>query len=672
LVTTLYNEIKDSLNHDGKLINLSHQGAVPPSFLTAFPLRMHQYKPILSQLRVNLIDRMPKPEEVLVVENEDGEVVRETTQETDALEIYNSTKGCLVILTHLDFEDTHQIMKDKLARQIDGSNWSWTNLNRLCWAIGSISGTTSESSEKQFIVGIIKDLLGLCDFKKGKDNKAIVASNIMYVVGQYPRFLKKHWKFLKTVVNKLFEFMHESHEGVQDMACDTLKHITTKCGRHFVNLQPDEDTPYIYEIIKHLPKITSDLGPTQICVVYECLGQMIYSDNGPVENEILVERLMQEPNSFWSSLVTQFTSDPNCLRASDRVKLFNYFLRVNLAVSTYSKHLFNGQMAYLYPNLLKLYTNCSSIITQAVQENPNYGHVTPVVRGVRSIKKDILKLITSYVSTCRNQDEVAATMVPSLFDTVLYDYNNMVNGAKEVEVLKLLCTLTSRLNKRISPHMNTVFNNVFVCTMGMICTDFTDHLDIRLEFYTMIRNIVKHCFDYILTLNPDAFSQVYKSIVWASKHITHDISEIGLLTFSELIEQFQVCPENVRNDFFTMCLYTMLQDVVNLITDRDHKSGFATQCRIMAQILKVVNSNVITIPLFNPQNVNDPNMTNEIYFREMVTSTFDVNFPHIGRNNTTAFVQDLMVSIDDLPTFKLKMMDFLIQIKVITNYKFFI
>lgn len=36
-----------------------------------------------------------------------------------------------------------------------------------------------------------------------------------YVVGQYPRFLRAHWKFLKTVVNKLFEFMHETHPGVQ-------------------------------------------------------------------------------------------------------------------------------------------------------------------------------------------------------------------------------------------------------------------------------------------------------------------------------------------------------------------------------------------------------------------------------------------------------------------------
>ena len=55
-----------------------------------------------------------------------------------------------------------------------------------------------------------------------------------YVVGQYPRFLRNHWKFLKTVVNKLFEFMHETHPGVQDMACETFLKICHKCKRKFV------------------------------------------------------------------------------------------------------------------------------------------------------------------------------------------------------------------------------------------------------------------------------------------------------------------------------------------------------------------------------------------------------------------------------------------------------
>jgi exportin-1 len=155
-------------------------------------------------------------------------------KESDTIVLYKSMRELLVYLTHLDVTDTETILTEKLAKQVDGSEWSWQNLNTLCWAIGSISGAMSsylltirnqsaltcsccfadEETEKRFLVTVIKDLLGLCEIKRGKDNKAVVASDIMYIVGQYPRFLKAHWKFLKTVVNKLFEFMHETHEGL--------------------------------------------------------------------------------------------------------------------------------------------------------------------------------------------------------------------------------------------------------------------------------------------------------------------------------------------------------------------------------------------------------------------------------------------------------------------------
>lgn len=92
-----------------------------------------------------------------------------------------------------------------------------------------------EETEKRFLVTVIKDLLGLCEIKRGKDNKAVVASDIMYIVGQYPRFLKAHWKFLKTVVNKLFEFMHETHEGMAEyetFRSADLERFSCRCSRH--------------------------------------------------------------------------------------------------------------------------------------------------------------------------------------------------------------------------------------------------------------------------------------------------------------------------------------------------------------------------------------------------------------------------------------------------------
>jgi exportin-1 len=66
---------------------------------------------------------------------------------------------------------------------LDGLEWSFDSINSVSWAIGSISGTLPESDEKQFLIQAIKTLLTLCELKRGKENKAVVASNIMYVVG---------------------------------------------------------------------------------------------------------------------------------------------------------------------------------------------------------------------------------------------------------------------------------------------------------------------------------------------------------------------------------------------------------------------------------------------------------------------------------------------------------
>lgn len=65
--------------------------------------------------------------------------------------------NCLsVYLTHLDYADTERIMTEKLHNQVNGTEWSWKNLNTLCWAIGSISGAMHEEDEKRFLVTVIK------------------------------------------------------------------------------------------------------------------------------------------------------------------------------------------------------------------------------------------------------------------------------------------------------------------------------------------------------------------------------------------------------------------------------------------------------------------------------------------------------------------------------------
>ena len=151
-------------------------GFIPTSVVTP---RLAMFDSVLHNLRIVIIDKMAKPEEVIIVEDENGEIVREMTKDTEVIAQYKTMKDTIVYLTNLNWEGTEQIMLEKLYEQVDGKKFSWNGLNTLCWAIGSISGAMTENDEKRFLVTVIKDLLRLCEEQRGKDNKAVVASNIM-------------------------------------------------------------------------------------------------------------------------------------------------------------------------------------------------------------------------------------------------------------------------------------------------------------------------------------------------------------------------------------------------------------------------------------------------------------------------------------------------------------
>ena len=430
---------------------LTNGGAPNPDALRNYNLRKHKFDEILTSLRYVMIENMVKPEEVLVVENDEGEIVREFVKESDTIQLYKTTRECLVYLTHLDVVNTESIMSEKLAKQVDGTEWSWPACNTLCWAIGSISGAMNEETEKRFLVTVIKDLLGLTEMKRGKDNKAVVASNIMYIVGQYPRFLKAHWKFLKTVVNKLFEFMHETHEGVQDMACDTFIKIASKCKRHFVALQPGEAEPFIDEIVRNLRKITCDLSPQQIHTFYEACGNMINAQGQKSMQERLIGELMATPNQAWDAIIQQAQQNPQFLQDAETIKIIGNIMKTNVAACTSIGSYFYPQIGRIYMDMLQMYRAASGLIDTAVKQEGPIATKMPRVRGLRTIKKEILKLINTYVDKADDHEMIHANLVPGLLEAVLSDYRNNVPDAREAEVLNVMTSIVTKLHVRWSP-----------------------------------------------------------------------------------------------------------------------------------------------------------------------------------------------------------------------------
>ncbi|CCH43345.1 Exportin-1 [Wickerhamomyces ciferrii] len=673
LVSSLYQEVQNlpsneltplmQLGYNQALGSNSTGGAPNPEILKNYPLRKHIYANLLSELRLVIIESMAKPEEVLVVQNDEGEIVREFVKESDTITLYKTMREVLVYLTHLDVVDTEQIMSDKLSKQIDGSEWSWHNINTLCWAIGSISGTMNEEMEKRFLVAVIKDLLALTEMKRGKDNKAVVASNIMYIVGQYPRFLKAHWKFLKTVINKLFEFMHETHEGVQDMACDTFIKITLKCRRHFVVQQPNESEPFIDEIIRNIQDITEDLQPQQVHTFYEACGYIIGAQNSiPVRDRLLGD-LMNLPNLAWNTIVQQAGEDPDLLINPETVKIIANIIKTNVSVCTSLGPGFYTQLGLIFENLLYLYRAVSSMISDSVAKEGLIATKTPKVRGLRTIKKEILHLIEAYISKGENLEQIVKSIVEPLFSTILDDYKSNVPDARDAEVLNCLTTVVSKVGHMIPEGVVLVLQNVFEPTLDMITKDFTEYPEHRVEFYKLLREINLKSFNALLQLSGDAFQLLINSILWAFKHNNRDVESSGLGLALELlknVEKLGTTPFTTA--FYQNFYFPILSDTFYVITDSDHKAGFKSQSQLLSKLIELVEGNIIKEPLYT-EGQAPQGTSNALFLHEYLANMLITAFPHLQPDQVENFIKALIAQHKDQVKFKATLRDFLVQIK---------
>mmetsp|Transcript_52155 Transcript_52155/g.124265 ORF Transcript_52155/g.124265 Transcript_52155/m.124265 type:complete len:1113 (-) Transcript_52155:113-3451(-) len=640
--------------------------------------KVRTYDPILTEVRNALISKMVKPPEVTIKENEEGQIVRAEEEDTDELALYKMMREALIYLTHLNAKSMEHIMQNRLAQECLANpgngmeHWSPTQLNRLCWAIGSISGAMSEADEKRFLVSVIKDLLSLCELKRQKDSKAVVASNIMYVVGQYPRFLKAHWKFLKTVIFKLFEFMQETFPGVQEMAVDTFLKICQKCRKKFVIPQhaDQQQMPFVEEMVSHIAQDVSKLEHLHICTYFEALGYMI-SAADTKEKERLINQMMQIFNAKWASIVQSLNNLGETLLQQDLQVLrdISLILRVNQRMITALGAACYSQLAAIYTDALNIYKACSDFISQNTLRHGMQimGHQN--IRLMRNVKRDTLRLVQTFFDVSaappnvrspfctpleevgRTVQQIAQAFVPPLLTPVLEDYRANLPQARDAEVLDLLATLATRLSDIISLEVPSIFEKVFECTLDMIKGDFQSYMDHRTKFYELLKAVNANCFQGLLVL-PEARLKLYvDSLIWAVKHEQPQVSDMGLQILSEFIDKLLGCAPQVYIGFFTQYYFTLLQDILSVLTDTMHKAGFKLQIQIMMQLISVTERNLLQEAVTKQRCME--------FMHDLLTKSFTT----LHRSQVETFVLNCFNFSSNPAAFNQLLRDFLIQLR---------
>jgi exportin-1 len=131
----------------------------------------------------------------------------------------------------------------------------------------------------------------------------------------------------------------------------------------------------------------------------------------------------------------------------------------------------------------------------------------------------------------------------------------------------------------------------------MINKDFSEYPEHRFEFFKLLRTITAHCFSALLKLDARQFKWVIDSCMWASKHDNRDVEYQGLLMCNELVTQMA---DMNFVEFFQNFYTTILQDVLFVLTDNDHKAGFKYQANLLSKMFWLVETNKIQGPVYLP------------------------------------------------------------------------
>lgn len=153
----------------------------------------------------------------------------------------------------------------------------------------------------------------------------------------------------------------------------------------------------------------------------------------------------------WDQIIAQAHQNPASLQDGDTIKVIGNIMKTNVAACTSVGSYFYPQIGRIYLDMLNMYRASSGLIDEAVQREGLVATKMPKVRGLRTIKKEILKLINTYIDKADDLRAVHDDLVPGLLDAVLSDYHRNVPDAREPEVLNMMTTVISKLHVRWTP-----------------------------------------------------------------------------------------------------------------------------------------------------------------------------------------------------------------------------
>lgn len=596
---------------------------------TSKVLRRNSFSFIFEAMLPVFVSNMPRPEEVFILVNDLGEVIRDKKIETAEIEFYKKMKANIFYLSYCIEGFMIDFFIKRIEKFISNNQIDFTSLNKICWAVGSISNALDESVERDFFVSVMKNLLSMCEMITPKDEKAIVASNIMFIIGQYQRFLKYHNEFMIVVVKKLFEFMEETCEGIKEMACDNFYKICEKCPSQFFI---KKDKVYFFEsILNDLPSIRSNLDYYLQRMVIEGLLNVLKNSQKKdsryidlIYNTLTNKAMLDE--RYISSIHTVI-HEPSQLKMAIHL-VESYSLGFKIVPEIF--HSINVLDSFLF-----LYRHISDA-------QVSFNKV--VAKNLQLLRTSLANFFETVVSSGYKNVEY----MNNLCENVLLDFKSTFDPA----ILSLASSIVSNTSNPESPieiqRVQFMISNLIAPSVSYVIKA-DEYIDLSKKYLILLSEMLEKSFVTSFSLLSE--SPAYESIINSVLFSLTGLREVSQLALTNLKLFFKYSLDKKIYSFFNRFFLICLENVLGLIFDKDMRQNYDLQVELLYDLVSYLNK----IPSLNSSS------NNYSMVREFVSSLFSKNFRNLTENSVNIFIEGIL-EIRNFSCFKDHLDDFNVKI----------
>lgn len=568
---------------------------------------------ILEKLLVILVYKMPRPEEVLILENEYGEIIKEKMTDTEMITHINIMKNTINLLCSIIPNEAQTF----LLRDLNNTD-DIDRLNKVGWTIGAIHSLI-ETTENDFYVNCLKSLLNICGLKVEKNDKAILASLIIYVISQYTKFLKNNKKFFITVIFKILEFMNEEYEGIQDMACEAFDAISKSCYKEFYT-EKIKGNIIIIHILEEITSITEKLKFYQKRQFYKSLCFIVQSKYKSLK---FADNYLKNMNQKDVELLILYLKKEN-LNMESNIKLISHVIKSYAILYT----VFPMALEYFKPEIIDYYYEFTNKINDNLKIKTN---------EYLNLRSDFIELFISILKSIKKINDVPNEISVEIKDFYITESFKLIADFKITREYLLLFLAAEVVN--ISSNISVdefILKNIFPFILDIKEDDITK------GYLKLINVCIRKRFPTFFPLifsDKNIFENTYNNLLF-SLAMKEDIREISLKI---LIEIFQKSYE-LRNWMFLKEYFLLTFDnVIGIVFD----GGYELACELLILMLQY--------PYINELNIRE-------YLNELLLS-----FTNIPDEYKSIFVKGFFILFKNKKIFHAHIEDFRKRIRIIEN-----